>query len=307
MPEFGEVKDPLPLITGEYIPNSRTTLGLDQLLPLVEDRRVTLIPRSFREIQMRLQKDANTVLPGSIDEKFGLTGFFFAELFHPDSRPIVFAGFGNYKNLMVGSLNKAIAFIDLERSTGMGWGGDVGLKYNNRLLPVGIGISGIDKQAKRIVHLRYDAEYKFQESTASENVVTFFIDEIGLSVSREDGFEFKEGRDTLDILPYNYTSQYADGVFTEEMLKAIGENEMQKPTNRINIGRYYRVGQSRAECKLSLQTPILVGLENYPEDFFNIVGSDGMVRIGREGLWEIHLPNTLATSPTTPKFLKRSK
>lgn len=308
MPEFGEVKGPLPLITGEYVSNSRTTLGLDQLLPLVEDRRVTLIPRSFREIQMRLQKDANTVLPESIDKKFGLTGLFFAELSHPDSRPIVFAGFGNYKDLVARSLNKAIAFIDLNRSTKMGWGGDAGLKYNNRLLPVGIGISGIDKQAKRIVHLAYDAEYEFDRgSAAPENVVAFFIDEIGLSVSREDGFEFKDGRGTLDILPYNYTSQYADGVFTEEMLKAIGENKMQKPMYRINIGRYLRRGESRAECNLLLQTPVFTGLENYPEDFFNVVGSDGMVRIGRKGLWEIHLPNTLSSRATTPKFLKRNK
>lgn len=307
MSEFGEVKGPLPFITGEYIPNSRTTLGLDQLLPLVDDREVTLIPRSFREIQMRLQKDANTVLAESIDKKFGLTGLFYAELSHPDSRPIVFAGFGNYKDLMVGSLNKAIAFIDLERSTGIGWSGDVGVRLNGRLLPVSIDISGVDQQTKRIVSVGYDAEYDFSMEKNPSGKITFILDEVGISVSREDGFEFKEGHGTLDTLPYNYTIQYTHGVFTEEMLRTIGENKIQKPTNRINIGRYLRFGQSRAECKLLLQSPILTELENYPEDFYNVVGSDGMVRIGRKGLWEIHLPNTLPARATTPKFLKRYK
>ena len=306
MSEFGEAKGPLPLITGEYIPNSRTTLGLDQLLPLVEDRKVTLIQRSFREIQMRLRKDANTLLPESIDKTFGLTGLFFAELSHPDSRPIVFAGFGNYKDLMVGSLNKAVAFIDLDRSTGIGWSGNTGLKYNNRLLPVSIGISGIDKQAKRIVSAVYDAEYNFPAEENLLGSVAFVLDEAGISVSREDGFEFKEGRGGLDSLPYNYASQYYEGIFTKEMFAKAKGNGRQVFPNRVNVGRHPRFGLPRLEIPLRLEPHFAIGLLNYPNDF-EVNTSDNLVKIGRKNIWEINVPETLPVISNNPKFLQTRK
>lgn len=297
----------LPLQTGDYIPKGRFALGLNSLIPLTEEGKVKLIPRTLTEIQERLGSETCAVLSDVLIENFGLTNLTFIELYHPDSIPLVFAGQKNGEGFVNRSLDKSVAIISLGRSTAMGWSGDAGVRFNNRLLPVSIGVSGVDQQTKRIVSVSYGAEYDFSEadsSNSSEKVI-FVLDEVGISVSREDGFEFKEERGTLDILPYTYVSQYCNGIFTKEMLAKTDVNGRQVFSNRINVNRF-RLGEPRLECPLRLETPILAGLVNYPEDF-EVVNSDSLVSIGRRNIWEVQVPKILPTPGKIPTFLKTSK
>lgn len=305
MIELGQPKGALSLQTGDYIPKGRFALGLDRLIPLTEEGKVRLIPRTLTEIQVRLKSEANAVLPDILIENFGLTNLTFVELYHPDSMPLVFAGHDNDEGFVNRSLDKSVAIISLNRSTGMGWGEDTGVRFNNRLLPVSINVSGFDQQTKRIVSVSYGAEYDFSEEKSSSGRVTFILDKVGISVSREDGFEFKEGRGTLDLLPYTYTSQYFEGIFTKEMLAKTDVNGRQVFSNRIDMDRFRR-GEPRLECPLRLKTPILAGLSNYPEDF-EVVNSGSLVSIGRRNMWEVQVPEILPTLGKGPKFLKISK
>lgn len=298
MIELGQPKGTLPLQTGEYIPKGRFALGLDSLIPLTEEGKVKLIPRTLTEIQGRLISEANAVLPDILIKNFGLTNLTFVELHHPNSMPLVFSGQRKGANFVNRSLNKSVAIISLDRSTGMGWSGNAGVRYNNRLLPVGIDVSGVDQQTKRIVSVSYTAEYDFPEVEKAENSsgrVNFILDEVGISVSREDGFEFKERRGTLDLLPYTYVSQYYNGIFTKEMLAKTKSNGKQVFTNIINVGRYLRFGGPRLEYPLRLETPISAGLDNYPEDF-EVINSNSLVSIGRRNVWEVQYPEILPTA-----------
>lgn len=306
MIELSQPEGAFPLQTGERIPKERFALTLNSLIPLAEEGKVALIPRTLTDIQDRLRCEASIALPDILVKNFGLTDLTFVELFHPNTMPIVFAGFANHKDSTKRSLNKAMAFVSFGRSTGVGWSGDIGAQLNNRLLPVSIGVSGVDQQTKRIVSLRYGTEYDFPEVEDSPGIiVAFILDEVGISVSREDGFEFKEGRGTLDLLPYTYVSQYFQGIFTKEMLAKTNINRRQVFTNRIDLGRHFRFGGPRLKCPLTLGASI-IDLVKHPEDF-EVNHSGKLVRVGRKNIWEIQIPEFLPAIEKNPKFLQGSE
>lgn len=293
---------PPPLKTGEFIPKERSAFWLDQLVTLAEEGKVLRTPRTFDDIQARLTSEAGTILPEELVQRFGFAGLDFVELVHPDSKPIVFAGYKKDGKDIVGKpLNETVAIIDLDRSNGMVWGGWAGI-FSNRLLPSGITISGVDRETKRVLIVRYDAFYHFLESPADDppsRSVAFSIGKIDLSVPDEDGFEFKSGLCILQTVPYQYLSEYADGVVTEAMLAETSTDVSPKHKNSVYVQRYSRAHGLDAEV---IYYPLPQGIQNSPNDFYHTTVGD-KVKVGRKNAWEIQIPRKLPQTIQTFDFL----
>lgn len=293
---------PLPLKTGEFIPRKRSAFWLDRLVPLAEEGRVLRTPCTFVDIQARLTSEAGTMLPEELAQRFGFADLDFVELVHPDSKPIVFAGYEKDGKDIVGKpLNEAVAIIDLNRSDGMGWSGWAG-KFSNRLLPADITISGVDKKIKRVLVLRYDAFYNLTESLdiRQQNSVEFSIGKINFSVSEEDGFEFKSGFYGLRTIPYQYLSDYTAGVVTKAMIAKTATDVSPKHKNSVYLDRYARyLGIDGEITYLALYQ----GIQNSPNDFYCATVSSDKVKLGRENTWEIEIPRKLPQPTQTFDFL----